>query len=1358
MKIRLLGSTTILGRDEELRLDRSPERLLLAALALNPGVALRLDGLVNRVWSADAKLKDPHKTLVEYAGNIRGYIGRAGGNPQQLVYDSRAKTLCLYVDHDAVDYHRFLKLLDEARRLLDPALFDEAVAAWTGTPLADLGDDPNPWVSARRLAMEQEFRKCQSERLQLMVDAGHAGRAFIEVTALLETHPAEEFLLLGVRALAEQGRSDEITRWAQAAVRLVTDAEGAPAVLRKIQRLAAGVPSTEHPASTRGPARGSRVRDLLELSETYARDVSVDADLRIERTVEASLLDALLGPREDRPFAVVGEAGSGKTTLLNSLHRRLSAVPNLEPVLVPAPWLLRAGDAGMITEPFGELAAAGRRPILLLDTADLMLHDDGAKELLHRVLNALHASGCTGVYSTRPQEAASLTHPRLSRCDLQRYDDAELERAVTALVARYCPDVPVEEAITKVRGATARELPAADVCRSPLLLRVLFDLATPVLPDLKDLDVTSLFLDYWERRVVRDARTESETTRRALATHNLTATAGCAGIGLLAEGVPEVPHESFARTVGRAAGADVDRAALREELDVLVERGVLIRGGANAGFFHQTMFEFAAAQGLLDRRGPAAIGPLVDRACRHGGDLFVGAVLEQVLVLCGDQPLFRAETRRAVHALLEADSQAVQAIGAVAWAHHPALLDDPVTALGKAGASALERATWKLPSIAGKCPDDIVDQLTVLWRAQEEPTSRAAVLRSFTRSAMRAPDEVADALHELDLLQAVRDTDSSEFRSALLESLLAVVPQSRNLLRTVVLHLIEHSTDSVPDELALLADNWSAVGGDNMVGRVAEVLAAAEKHSHSVITAFARVNAAEWERNGAWNDHQTWEAFLHRVRANEPPMPSTKRLLTVRTIENFLVRLDGEHARTTIDCLLDWPDDELGELVRVTLLPNVLRSSSPAAALLEEAAAASLAEIKKRPAQTGRTGLLLDVLTQADLPQGLLYRVLPLRVPDWDSSDALLRLSPVAADHGHPSAQRFVGHVQRGVRKLSDAQLDVFFSTRTAHLPRTDEVFDAVLGIAISSGRTADLTTIVRSASATKSRVNRHAPELLRYFRELMTGSSEEQAAGVGFFAELMSSIDTGMPWPELRAVLDQVHDLELLAALIAALWHQTPTGNVRDQVDWLGRFVEISPDAPIPVASRGDDAPHTAVAGAAALAVMYILGRSEPPNAEHWPVIRALGLHQLDEEAVHVDGRNFAIVCHYLALLAVDEPRVSGRFLLDYLAAAGTGTFFGWEPALWRRELRNAVLPLCVSGGAGAVRKLIGACELLDEPIAEVITEAAAEWNYAQAREPLKALSQAEHRPGVRAHLLALLRNHDRSFGTQEFPEILSA
>jgi hypothetical protein len=214
------------------------------------------------------------------------------------------------------------------------------------------------------------------------------------------------------------------------------------------------------------------------------------------------------------------------------------------------------------------------------------------------------------------------------------------------------------------------------------------------------------------------------------------------------------------------------------------------------------------------------------------------------------------------------------------------------------------------------------------------------------------------------------------------------------------------------------------------------------------------------------------------------------------------------------------------------VLPNILRSGSRASDVLVAAARTSLKQLREFDGSPTRTSLLLDALAQADLPRGLLYEVLPLRIPTWDSQDLLLRLAPLAADHGHPTAQRFVEQMRRRERTLTAEELDTFFSTRAVHMVKTDDVFDAVFTIALGSGRIEDVTKTVQSYGRDKEQVRRHTSDLLRRFRTFMAGTDEQQAAGVRFLADLMSHIDFATPWPELRGILGQVHEPVLLAQL----------------------------------------------------------------------------------------------------------------------------------------------------------------------------------------------------------------------------------
>ncbi|MFI8487426.1 NACHT domain-containing protein [Streptomyces rubrogriseus] len=1133
---------------------------------------------------------------------------------------------------------------------------------------------------------------------------------------------------------------------------------------------AASVPADEasvtRPVSVDG--YGADVRELLAISAVYVRDIRIDSMLHVVRTLEPDLLEQLRNTSHPWPRVVVGEAGSGKSTLLWSLHQSLAAEPDTEPLLLPATWLLQersAEPAERLAGLLQKIARAGRRPVLLLDTADLMLHDEEARQRLLRLLDSVHAAGFCGLYSTRPQEAALLSDDSLRRYDLQPYDDTELDHAVAALVTRYCPDVPHAEVTTRVRQATARGLPVAEVCRSPLLLRMLFDLSAPAEPELGDVDVTRLFDAYWQRRVMRDARTDTETGLRARAADNLSALAGHAAIGLLASGLPGLPAATLRETTAVAAGSSGDSASIEEGLAVLTERGVLVPGGGQVGFLHQTMFEFAAAKGLLGRSDPGTIDTLTARATGHGGDLFVGAVLEQVLILAGTNPLLQGAAHDAVTALVTSDSEAVQAIGLVAWGHYPALLDGATDALRTAGASALERTTRILPTIAAKPTGQTISQLLRIWQCTTEPGVRTAVLDAFGRLALRTPRDVAEAVDYLDSLQTFSGTTvTSAMRRSLLGVLHAISSQARLLVRSTLVAMLMSGDDRECVELEYLARQWSSIGDDHLLAEILRTADAEGPPNHTVAVGFGKVIAAEWRRAGTWHGVGPWADFLVNAMNPSPAALTLRDEATLHAIGAFVVTTNDDRCiRIAIEALLAASDPRVRDFVCHSVLRDILTSQSQAAAVLETVARSSLATIgyaAQKGRIDGRQQLLLDLLAQSDLPGTTVARFLPphLGVQDWKADHRLVRIASAAADHGHPTAQRLLDEVSRNPQKLSAAQLDALFSTRAAHTPESDAVFDAIVSIGTRSGRTADLEKIVNSADRLDGRLDRYGPSLLAHARELMTGSEASKRRGSQFLAGLMAKIDTEMAWPELRAVLDDVDDPKILVQLIRALWKQTPAGDVSAQLEYLGQFIEVRPGADRPVARPRGRLTDISVAEASAWAMLYILGARTEAATDQWPVVRTLGLYETEGEEIFVEGRRFLIVCDYLARLGPVDPHRAGTNLLDYLTALSTGEFHGNHSSWWRRELRVAVQYACALGDHSSIESLVAVCGTLDNSIAEVVTTAIAERHYADARDHLQSLGRADITAALRSFLLELIRSHDRSFGTRAFPEVFAA
>lgn len=126
--------------------------------------------------------------------------------------------------------------------------------------------------------------------------------------------------------------------------------------------------------------RLTRLSDrLVESIAAQPLDSHADQHWYVPRGIEPALLDRLELPGVT-PQIVVGEAGHGKSTLLWSLHRALQERKR-RPMMVSATWLQRSEDGSRTTSTADIAEAVVTEPgaVLLLDTADLLLHNESTR-------------------------------------------------------------------------------------------------------------------------------------------------------------------------------------------------------------------------------------------------------------------------------------------------------------------------------------------------------------------------------------------------------------------------------------------------------------------------------------------------------------------------------------------------------------------------------------------------------------------------------------------------------------------------------------------------------------------------------------------------------------------------------------------------------------------------------------------------------------------------------------------------------------------------------------------------------------------------------------------------------------------
>ncbi|MFH9727577.1 hypothetical protein ACH4M4_32120 [Streptomyces sp. NPDC017254] len=393
------------------------------------------------------------------------------------------------------------------------------------------------------------------------------------------------------------------------------------------------------------------------------------AEVRVERTAEAQVLKhigrQLAGAAPGQAAALVGDPGVGKSCSLWGVHRALAGREDVCLVLLSATSLLDAGGgADLRTRELPALleahrkrtsrgaGGATRRIVLLLDTADLLLHRPETVNDFVELITVLRSRQTAVALACRAGEAGLLKERRdkeresgaytsiLADIRLGEYDDgpagdhrhgwapgSELARAIDAYARAYAPsrndrEGSLPDMRQALADAAARGLSLGTLIRHPLHLRMVFDLYAPTGPSGFDLDAAGLFHDYWRWRVDRDKRhaVAAPGTDPEDQTEPLGPVAAELGLATLLEGTIELRRDTARDLV--ASRLAVSGAKAAHWIGLLLRRGVLSEPFAGRlRFHHQAIGEHAAGRGLAE--APAGLEAAVGRIAEHPQDLYL---------------------------------------------------------------------------------------------------------------------------------------------------------------------------------------------------------------------------------------------------------------------------------------------------------------------------------------------------------------------------------------------------------------------------------------------------------------------------------------------------------------------------------------------------------------------------------------------------------------------------------------------------------------------------------------------------------------------------------------------------------------
>ena len=195
MEFRILGPTEVLDRGRRVPLPSGRGRALLVLLVLHAGEPVSADRLIDELWGEDPP--PTARTVVHgLVSRLRRVLDSSrDGARLGTILQTFGSGYRLAIEPDAVDAHRFKRLIDEARGVpaeQRAANLSEALALWRGSALADFSYEP---FAQRAITTLEELRaQAIEDRIDADLASGHSAELVPELEQIIRDHPFRERL------------------------------------------------------------------------------------------------------------------------------------------------------------------------------------------------------------------------------------------------------------------------------------------------------------------------------------------------------------------------------------------------------------------------------------------------------------------------------------------------------------------------------------------------------------------------------------------------------------------------------------------------------------------------------------------------------------------------------------------------------------------------------------------------------------------------------------------------------------------------------------------------------------------------------------------------------------------------------------------------------------------------------------------------------------------------------------------------------------------------------------------------------------------------------------------------------------